>query len=137
MKAKDIIPLVAYEVRPYAGGERRAVITKVEKRKIRVYEGRDMWGRDSHQWRAIEVLDNGKEIEFPLSQVIRPWSEAESDHKAAEQDQYEGRKIKRRLEMALQRHGITVALDGNKSYNLGLSREQADTLSDLLNKLPD
>jgi hypothetical protein len=138
MKAQDVTTPGDYEVRPYKDGERKATISKVEKRTVRVYPDGSFDGHDSLQWRAIEEYEdnNGtpRELEYPLGQIVRPWSEAAAEHEAATQFRSEGERVAARLADALKAQDLGQGADplSNGGLVVRVTREQADRLAELL-----
>jgi hypothetical protein len=137
MKAKDIITPGDYEVRPYKGGERNAHIVRVEKRSVKVFPQGSFSGYNSEQWRAIAEYKDSKgvsqESDYPLAQVIRPWAEAEPEHVAYIAAELADKLGRQALTDALHLKGIvTKVYVSNGRYELSLTSEQADALTDFL-----
>jgi len=137
MKAKDITTPGDYEVRPYKGGEYKATITKVEKRSVRVFPPGSFSGHNSDQWQAIEIGTTGKEILHPLGRIIRPWAEAEPEHRAAEVEKAASELVRAALNEALKAAGVDADVFGDGPYSVHLSGEQAGILIHLLLFGPD
>lgn len=138
MKAIDIITPGDYEVRTYKGGERKAHIVRVEQKDMRIIDPGFYQARTSRQWRAIEEYEHEgetREIDYPLAQVIRPWSLAAPEHDAAAADAAEAERICSKLESILVELGVDVEVfeSSKDQISIGsMTRDQALALTNLL-----
>lgn len=138
MKRTDIAVGEDYEIK-YGSDLRRGTVLSVEKRERQVFSGArwDMGGHTHEGWTAVVRIEGtqGKPQFLALTNVLRPWSEAEPEHAAARAEEAErSASIEALRSAGLSAHNTYDARGAlvRGSVEVVLTLEQA---SDLLDRL--